>query len=136
MSDNDLTQWWSAYDDPAGSAPPTNSWDAALDAALDPASDVDFALYESAPAEVSGVTADDDAPDGLDPDGLDPGGLDPGDTGTDDWSDPVSEADLSVTLDDDLPGLDDGWPDPLDTDPLDTAPMDADPLDTDPLDDF
>lgn len=136
MSDDDLTQWWSAYDDPAGSAPPADSWDAALDAALDPASEVDFALYEPAPAEVSGVTVDDDALDGFDPAGLDPAGTD---TDTVEWNDPATADDLSVALDDDPAG--DDWPDPLDTDtlgsdPLDTDSLDNDPLDTDSLGDF
>ncbi|MFZ2510847.1 MAG: hypothetical protein WAW85_07135 [Gordonia sp. (in: high G+C Gram-positive bacteria)] len=128
MSDNDLTQWWAAYDDPAGSAPPTDAWDAALVTALDPASDVDFALYESVPAEVAGVTADDLPTDSL-PDHMD---TDHTDTGTAAWDDSLPETDLSVTLDDDLPGSDDDWPD---VDPLDSDPLDTDPLD-DSLDDF
>lgn len=127
MSDDDLAQWWSAYDDPAGSAPPEDLWASALDTALDPATDVDFALFD-APAEVSGTTGDDaDGVDtGLDADGAETGGFD---------DEPAVDTDLSVTIDDDPADGDDDWGtdtveidtdgDGFDPDSFDTGSFDA-----------
>ncbi|GAC58425.1 hypothetical protein GOHSU_40_00090 [Gordonia hirsuta DSM 44140 = NBRC 16056] len=64
MSEDDLTQWWSAYDEPAGTPPPDGVWAAAVEVALAPASEVDVSLYEQAPAQVSGPVPEDAGYDG------------------------------------------------------------------------